>query len=185
MQKQRYKHLITLLIHFLQFCCPSLRHKNVNPVQLGQVLKWHKIHGSNTFVHFLSAVSLGSSALKMSEKFRWDRKIYFQNTFYTKRINNIIDSIGPSIILKSIIEPALKILVLIAYAQVCSLNVHAQLSSEARYVKLACTYSFVPSQGVRAVKALSRLCLSAGSSEPSLGTSTNILYAVFIINHSF
>ena len=38
----------------------------------------------------------------MSEKFRLDRKIGFQNTFYTKCINIIIDSIGPSIILRSI-----------------------------------------------------------------------------------
>ena len=38
----------------------------------------------------------------MSEKFRIDRKIGFQNTFYTKCINVIIDSIGPSIILRSI-----------------------------------------------------------------------------------
>ena len=38
----------------------------------------------------------------MSEKFRRDRKIYFQNTFYTKRINIEFDSIGPSIILRSI-----------------------------------------------------------------------------------
>ena len=38
----------------------------------------------------------------MSEKFRLDRKIRFQNTFYTKCINVIIDSIGPSIILRSI-----------------------------------------------------------------------------------
>ena len=37
----------------------------------------------------------------MSEKFRQDRKIGFQNTFYTKCINVIIDSIGPSIILRS------------------------------------------------------------------------------------
>ena len=39
---------------------------------------------------------------KMSEKFRLDRKIGVQNTFYTKCINVIIDSIGPSIILRSI-----------------------------------------------------------------------------------
>ena len=39
----------------------------------------------------------------MSEKFRLDCKIGFQNTFYTKCINVIIDSIGPSIILRSII----------------------------------------------------------------------------------
>ena len=38
----------------------------------------------------------------MSEKFRPDRKIGFQNMFYTKCINVIIDSIGPSIILRSI-----------------------------------------------------------------------------------
>ena len=38
----------------------------------------------------------------MSEKFRLDRKIGFQNTFNSKCINVIIDSIGPSIILRSI-----------------------------------------------------------------------------------
>ena len=38
----------------------------------------------------------------MSEKFRLDCKIGFQNTFYTKCINVTIDSIGPSIILRSI-----------------------------------------------------------------------------------
>ena len=38
----------------------------------------------------------------MSEKFRLDCKIGFQNTFYTKSINVKIDSIGPSIILRSI-----------------------------------------------------------------------------------
>ena len=38
----------------------------------------------------------------MSEKFRLDRKIGFRNTFYTKCINVIIDSIGPSFILRSI-----------------------------------------------------------------------------------
>ena len=40
----------------------------------------------------------------MSEKFRLDRKICFQNTFYTKCINVIIDSIGPSFILRSIFD---------------------------------------------------------------------------------
>ena len=40
----------------------------------------------------------------MSEKFRLDRKIGFQNTFYTKSINVTIDSIGPSIILRSLIH---------------------------------------------------------------------------------
>ena len=38
----------------------------------------------------------------MSEKFKLDRKIGFQNTFNSKCINVIIDSIGPSIILRSI-----------------------------------------------------------------------------------
>ena len=40
----------------------------------------------------------------MSERYRLDRKIGFQNTFYTKCINVIIDGIGPSIILRSINE---------------------------------------------------------------------------------
>ena len=57
---------------------------------------------SNIFYHFLFAVSLGNWAAKLSEKFRLDCKIGFQNTFYTKFINVIIDSIGPSIILRSI-----------------------------------------------------------------------------------
>ena len=38
----------------------------------------------------------------MSENFRLDRKMGFRNTFYTKCINVIIDSIGPSIILRSL-----------------------------------------------------------------------------------
>ena len=38
----------------------------------------------------------------MSEKFRLDRKIGFRNAYYTKCINVIIESIGPSIILRSI-----------------------------------------------------------------------------------
>ena len=38
----------------------------------------------------------------MSKQFRLDHKIGFQNTFYTKSINVIIDNIGPSIILRSI-----------------------------------------------------------------------------------
>ena len=38
----------------------------------------------------------------MSEKFRLDRKIGSRNTFYIKCINVIIDSIGPSIILRCI-----------------------------------------------------------------------------------
>ena len=54
------------------------------------------------FYHFPFAISFGNWASKMSETFRLDRKIGFQNTFYTKCINVIIDSIGPSIILRSI-----------------------------------------------------------------------------------
>ena len=43
----------------------------------------------------------------MSEKIRLDRKIGFQNTFYTKCITVLIDCIGPSIILRSIYEKGL------------------------------------------------------------------------------
>ena len=39
----------------------------------------------------------------MSEKFRLDRKIGFQNMFHIKCINVIINSIGPLIILRSIV----------------------------------------------------------------------------------
>ena len=38
----------------------------------------------------------------MSEKFRLDRKIGFQNIIFTKCINVIIEDIGPLIILRSI-----------------------------------------------------------------------------------
>ena len=62
-----------------------------------------KILVSNIFYHFLLAVSLDNKALKMSEKIRLDRKIGFRNTFYIKCINVIIYSIGPSIILRSIL----------------------------------------------------------------------------------
>ena len=46
----------------------------------------------------------------MSGKFRPDRKTGFRNTFYTKCINVIIDSIGPSIILRSIIAWFMEVL---------------------------------------------------------------------------
>ena len=39
----------------------------------------------------------------MSEKIRLDRKTGLQNMFHTKYINVIVDSIGPSIILRSIL----------------------------------------------------------------------------------
>ena len=42
----------------------------------------------------------------MSKKFRLDRNFFFQNIFYTKCINVIIDSIGASIILRSIYSTA-------------------------------------------------------------------------------
>ena len=61
------------------------------------------------FYHFLFAVSLGNWVPKMSEKFRLDRKIGFQNRFYTKCLNVIIGSIGPSIILRSIFYNLLKV----------------------------------------------------------------------------
>ena len=51
-----------------------------------------KVLVSNTFYHFLFAVSLGNKASKMSKKFRLDRKIGFQKTFYTKCIKVVIDS---------------------------------------------------------------------------------------------
>ena len=51
----------------------------------------------------------------MSEKIRLDRKIGFQNTFYTKCINVIIDSIGPSIILRSILLPYMYALICIHF----------------------------------------------------------------------
>ena len=56
-----------------------------------------------TFSNIFFAVSVGNWAPKMSEKFSLDCKISFQNTFYTKCLNVIFDSIGPSIILRSII----------------------------------------------------------------------------------
>ena len=45
----------------------------------------------------------------MSEKFSLDRKISFQKTCYTKCINVIIDSIGPSIILRSIVQDIVRV----------------------------------------------------------------------------
>ena len=71
-------------------------------MHLGQFLNDKKSLVSNIFYHFLLAVPLGNWASKMSEKFRLGRKIGFQNTLYTKCINVIIDSVGPSIILRSI-----------------------------------------------------------------------------------
>ena len=75
--------------------------KNDIPMHLGQVLKWQIILVSNIFYHFLLPFHLAIWASKVSEKFRLDRKIGFLNTFYTKFINVIIDSIGPLIILRS------------------------------------------------------------------------------------
>ena len=88
----------------MQFCGPHVGYKNDIPIWLGQVLKWHKIPVSNIFYHFLSADQLDSKASKMSENFRLDCKIDFQNMFHIKCINFIIDtcSIGPLIILSGI-----------------------------------------------------------------------------------
>ena len=83
-------------------CSMNHTHKNDIPMHLGQVLKWQKILVSNIFYNFSFAILLGNWASKMSEKFRLYRKNGFQNTFYTKCINAIIESIGPSIILRSI-----------------------------------------------------------------------------------
>ena len=71
-------------------------------MHIGQVVKWQKILVSNIFYHFLFTVSLGNRVSNISEKFGLHRKIGFQNTFYAKCFNVIIDSIGPSIILRSI-----------------------------------------------------------------------------------
>ena len=46
----------------------------------------------------------------MSENFRLYRKIGFLNTFYIKCVNVVIDSIGPSIILRSIYASRLRLL---------------------------------------------------------------------------
>ena len=73
----------------------------------GKLYNDRKILVSNIFYHFLFAVSLGNKASKMSGKFRLDRKIGFRNTFCTKCINVIIDSI----ILRSIVKPYFRILV--------------------------------------------------------------------------
>ena len=81
---------------------PWITHKNGIPIHLCQVLKLQKILVSNIFYLFLFAVSLGNRASKMVRKKRLNRKIGFQITYYTNCINVIIDSIGISIILRSI-----------------------------------------------------------------------------------
>ena len=62
----------------------------------------------------------------MSEKFRLDRNFGFRNTFNTKCINVIIDSIGPSIILRSIC-PLSNFIILIKYWLYSTLKVHCAL----------------------------------------------------------
>ena len=78
MRKQRLQHLKALFIHFMQICGPWITHNT-----LRSSFKMTKILASNIFYHFLFTVSLGNRASKMSETFRLDRKIVFQNTFYT------------------------------------------------------------------------------------------------------
>ena len=102
MRKQRVQHLKANFIHFMQFCGPWITHKKWHSNTFRWSFEMTKILVGNIFYHFLFAVALGIRAPKMSAKFRIDRKIGFQNTFYTKCINVIIDSIGPSIILRSI-----------------------------------------------------------------------------------
>ena len=60
-------------------------------IQIDQVLKETKIHVSNIFYRFLSAVSHGSRVSKKSEKLKLYHKIDFQNTFYAKCINIIVN----------------------------------------------------------------------------------------------
>ena len=105
MREQRFQHLKAICIHFMQFCSPWITHKKWHSNTFRSSFKMKKkILVSNIFYHFLFAVSLGNKTSKMSEKFRLDRKIGFQNTFYTKCIHVIIESIGPSIILRSIVK---------------------------------------------------------------------------------
>ena len=94
----------TFFIHFMQFCGPWITHKKMTfQCILVKFQNDKNILVSNIFYHFLFAVSLGNWAPKKSKKFRLDRKLDFQNMFYAKCINVIIDSIGPSIILRSIL----------------------------------------------------------------------------------
>ena len=104
MRKQRFQHLKALFIHFIQFCGPWITHKKWHSNTFRSSFKMTKNPFRNIFYHFLFAVSLENEASKMSKKFRLDRMIGFQNTFYTKCANVIIDSIGPSIILRSILS---------------------------------------------------------------------------------
>ena len=87
----------------MQFCGPWIKHKKSHSNAFGSSFKMTKILVSNIFYNFLCTVSLGNWASKMYEKFRLDRKIGFQNTLHIKCINVIIDSNGPSIILRSIL----------------------------------------------------------------------------------
>ena len=102
MRKQRLQHLKTLFIHFMHFCGPWITHKKLHSNTFRSSFKMIKklllVKFSTTFFLF----SFGNKASEMSEKFRLDRKIGFRNTFYTKCINVIIDSVGPLIILRSI-----------------------------------------------------------------------------------
>ena len=131
MRKQRFQHLKAIFSHFMHSVVHGSHTNNDIPIHLGQVLKWQKIVVGNIFYHFLFAVSLGNRASKMSEKFRIDRKIGFQNTFYIKCINVIIDSIGPSIILRSIYILEIRCQCRIFKTDKCwSLNNHISIISQ-------------------------------------------------------
>ena len=83
-RKQKFKHLKAIFIHFMQYCGPWIHTKNNIPIHLGQVLKCHKIHVSNIFYHFLSVVSFGNRAKKISEKGRVTVLYYKWPTFTVK-----------------------------------------------------------------------------------------------------
>ena len=95
MWKRKYLHPKALFINFMQFCDPCLGHKNGIPISI-HTLKWHKIYVSNIFYLF-PALSLDSKASKMSKNCSLDLKIGS-----TQMNHNIIDSTGPSVILRGI-----------------------------------------------------------------------------------
>ena len=78
------------------------------------IQKHAKVKGQRSNHHIFKFQPNPSWAKKRPNRytsFRLDRKVGFQNTFYTKCINVIIESIGPSIILRSIYIRAMGIMV--------------------------------------------------------------------------
>ena len=76
----------------------------------------------------------------MSEKFRPDRKIGFQNKFHTKCINVIIDSIGPSIILRSILRKELHFLGLLQFPYHIVIHAYYVFARHQTNLFLVCLY---------------------------------------------